>query len=422
MKRLAWLIIAAGILAVGSGSGCLVTQDNDEMGDCSYQHEVCETYCDPYGNCEQDCWYEEREMGSCNSGSSNNSGGSGDFCYSDVECSDSEVCVNSSCQAPDTDERGEAGLCQACETNSDCNEAGALCVRLTGGEGQDARVCTTPCDGGCPSGFECESINGSAQCLPEADASNERSCDDSPELECVTASDCATGESCVNNSCEAPDDAECDADADCSGGQICDRHQCVDDVSECQTRQDCRSGEVCIDDQCEAGTESCVFNSECSGDAMCVDGTCYPTCSADDECSRYEHCRQGLCQPTQCRGTSDCAGDEVCVDATCMPGCDPSSSTDDCGTGYVCTSNGFCDRDPDVECRSSAECSRQEICLEGSCEEPCECNSDCPDGNVCDLDSGTCHDPGSDAPTTCESICDCASGDTCNDSGECVSG
>jgi hypothetical protein len=424
MKRFAWTIITACLMAVGLGSGCLITDGSSTAGECCYQYETCETYCDPYGNCEDECWFQESCPTTCDSGGTTNNGDNnqgGDFCYSDAECSGDDICVGNSCERPDTAERGTAGICQACETKSDCVDPNALCVQLRNDDsGPAERVCTAPCgsDSDCPSGFECSNIGGSTQCLPEPNANNVRTCESAPDLECVTARDCAAGESCVNNECEAPDTAECGADADCGSGEVCDRQECVPEgtENECTTRSDCASGQVCTNGTCEGGTESCVFNNECSEEGLCVNGNCFSACSQDDDCGNLEHCRQGICRTTECNGTSDCAGDEMCIDATCMPACESSG---DCDSGYVCTEHGYCDRDPNVECRSGAECSRDEVCYKETCRAACTCNQDCSTGEICDMESNTCVDDGGEPPTTCEDTCDCPSGLQCNDSGQC---
>lgn len=423
MKRLAWTLMTAALMALGLGSGCLITNGSGESGECCYQYEVCETYCDPYGNCERDCWFKESCPSTCESGTEPDTGG---FCYSDVDCVEGQICVNNACERPDTEERGSAGLCQACETNSDCAEPGARCIQLRNDDNSVAeRVCTTSCGSSdsCPDGFECVNVSGSTQCLPQPNSNNHRTCTNAPNLECVTASDCSAGESCVNNQCQAPDTAECTADGDCAAGEVCDRQECVPETgTECQTRSDCATGEVCVDGVCDNGTESCVFNNECSDEGLCVNGSCYSACSSDDECGRLEHCRQGVCRATECRGTSDCAGDEICVDATCRPSCSPDVSGDTCESGYVCTDHGYCDRDPNVDCRTNAECSRDEICEAGECRAGCTCNQDCAAGTICDTETNTCVDDGGDTPTSCQTSCDCPSGQQCSSDGQCVAG
>jgi len=423
MKRVYWMIFLVAMFAFGFGSGCLITDGNSAGGDCCVNYEKCETVCDFTGNCRQSCWFEELCSDTCG-GEAGEPGGedSLDFCYHDGDCAGAEICVNNLCRVPTTTERGEAGLCQACQTNSDCADPDALCVLLGDEDAGGETVCTTPCGSGCGEGFECKTIAGSSQCLPKADANGVRSCANVPELECVTARDCAAGESCVNNECEAPETAECSASNPCASGETCRLGECVEDnAPECADRNDCATGQTCEAGACVGGDETCVFNSECAEGAMCVNGKCFSDCSVDEECGRYEYCRQGLCQPSECSGTQDCAGDEVCVDAICQPACDPNTSSDSCGEGYICADGGFCDRDPNVECRTSAECLRAEICIEGQCESPCTCNTDCAGGEVCNLDSGTCEVPADGGPESCDSVCDCVSGEQCV-ANECVAG
>lgn len=423
MKRVYWMIFTVALFALAFGSGCLITDGNSAAGDCCVNYEQCETYCDFTGSCRQNCWFEESCTETCDGDSSTGDDGDApEFCYNDGDCPGPDICIDNQCKRPDTTERGDAGLCQACETNSNCVDPDALCVRLGDEAGGGETVCSAPCGSGCADGFECVNIAGSSQCLPKVNAQNVRTCADIPTFECVVARDCATGESCVNNKCEAPETAECSANKPCASGEVCRLGECVaDDAPECTSRNDCATGQTCDDGECVGGNETCVFNKDCADNAMCVNGTCFSDCSADDQCGRYEYCRQGLCQPQECNGTSDCAGDEVCVAAICEPACEPNTSDEVCADGYLCTDGGFCDRDPNVECRTSAECLRAEICLDGQCESPCDCNTDCGSGEVCNLDQGTCEVPADGGPDTCESICDCVSGEQCV-ANECVSG
>lgn len=413
MKRLLGMFLAVAMMVLGLGTGCLISNNSSSGGECCYNLERCENVCDMFGICEQSCWFEEVCTDYCD--------GSNTSCYNDRDCSDAEICLGNRCERADTPSRGDAGLCQACETNADCADPGALCVLLGAPDRVGESVCTTPCAGGCPTGFECATVGGSSQCLPKPNAQQQRTCQGVPQLECVSAKDCGRGESCVNNKCVPPADAECRQASDCASGQHCKLGECVaDDAPECTTRSDCPSGAVCLDGRC-TGHDTCIFNEDCEAGAMCVNGTCFSQCANDEVCGRYEHCRQGLCQPTECSGTADCAGDEVCVDATCKPACEPNTSSPVCGEGYVCTSHGYCDRDPGVQCRSNAECLRGEICQDGECGAPCTCNADCAGGEVCNADTGMCQLPVDGAPQTCDSICDCASGDQCT-AGQCVPG
>lgn len=423
------LVLLAGALA---SSGCLVVSDSQTATQCyddCYDYEVCETYCDAW-SCWDECWWETSCTTYCEETLVEDTVTEPvhtEECYSDVDCGEGTICVADRCQPRDTEERGLGGLCQSCETNADCMEEGALCIRLnfdqatTTGE----KVCTRTCEYNhdCPSGFECINVSSEAgtpaQCLPMKTEFEKRTCNPSPELECVRATDCAVGESCVNNACVAPDSAECGTNRPCASGQVCRNQACVaDDAPECVDRNDCSSGELCIDGSCEASAEGCVFNEECD-DGMCVDGQCLSSCSTDANCAAGEHCREGLCEPLSCRRSADCSAGEICVDAQCETTCQ-SDSHCGTGTGYVCdTAYGYCKPDPSVECRSNAECAQSEICGEGSCVTPCSCNQQCASGEVCDLDSGTCEAPATTPAPECENDCDCPSGLSCNANGQC---
>jgi hypothetical protein len=407
MKHLnLWTLVAAMVAAVTLGSGCLVVSGGDD-GEC-YEYEVCETYCDQF-ECWEECWWEEAE--SCN-----NPVGGDQACASDVECSEGLVCVNNLCQRRSTDDQGQAGLCQACESNADCVGEDAKCLLLNESGGSAELVCGRSCSSNadCPGGFECLQLDANnSQCLPEKNGDGVRTCGTTPDLECTTAQDCAAGESCVNNECEPPEGSECQVDADCGAGDVCRSFDCVAETEpECTDRSDCASGEVCLDGSCEAGTESCVFSSECSDDGKCINGQCQSVCSSDADCATNESCRNGVCRVLECRRTADCPAGDVCVDSSCASTCNADS---ECDAGYVCDERGFCKEDPNVQCRTNAECSRDEICVEGNCQMPCTCNQDCPQGDVCNLDSGLCEDAPSDAPDSCEDSCDCPSGLSCND-------
>lgn len=398
-------------------TGCLIVSEHEEYGECyedCYSYTVCETYCD-YWECWDSCWEEV----SCTTYCPDNVSVPVVECYSAVDCGEGQICVNDYCQPLDTEETGVSGLCQVCETNADCGEPGALCVQLNYDQATSTgeKVCGRTCEYNheCPAGFECINVSQEAgtpaQCLPVLGEFEKRTCNPSPELECVRATDCGVGESCVNNSCKAPrEDAECSSNNPCPSGQECRNFACVAaDVPECTTRSECPSGNLCIDGDCVEAAESCVFNSECDG-GRCVDGQCRSTCSDNSECANGEQCRAGLCDPVECQRSADCAAGNICVDAQCFDTCNAATGVG-CEAGYACNGNGYCEVDPNVECRSNAECGDQ-ICENGACISPCTCNQDCSTGEVCNLNSGACE--AASAPiTSCEDSCDCPSGQTC---------
>ena len=429
MKFMKLITACLGLLVAATTlSGCLiVAEDGGECYDDCYDYEVCETYCDAW-SCWDECWYETSCETFCEDTSTYTETeviiDNGADCYNNFDCADGQICIANTCKPRDTEDRGLAGLCQVCESDADCSEDNALCIRLNFDQASRTgeSVCTRTCEYNheCPAGFECIRVsqeNGTpAQCLPVITDFGKRTCNSSPELECVRATDCELGESCVNNSCVGPNDAECDSNNACANGQECRNFECVDaNAPECATRTDCNSGENCIDGSCVAAAESCVFNEECDG-GMCVDGTCLSTCDSDSECASGEQCRAGLCEPFGCRRSADCAAGDICVNAQCESTCN-AETKEGCDAGYICNTFGYCDADPNVDCRTNAECARDEICNAGACQTACSCNQQCGTGEVCNLDSGTCEAPAANV-ATCENDCDCPSGQACN-AGQC---
>jgi len=419
-------VFGFGVLLLATTSlsvGCLVVGPrNNEVKCDEYAYEKCTTYCDPH-NCWQECEDEAVEPESCPEG-----GSSGGSCTDDTDCSSGAICISGTCR-PRGEGSGEAGICQTCTTAYDCADSSSRCVTVANGDGA-AKICSPTCRGNddCPSGFDCVKSGDAetGQCLPERGGDGARSCDSVPDLECSSSEDCSGTKRCVDNECVPPRDAECSVDSDCGPEELCRDLECVPtDETECVSRSDCRSDEICIDGTCESRnpSEECVFNRECDDDALCVDGRCLSTCTSSGDCNDSEYCRclesddgdcvEGICEPVQCEDDSGCPVDQKCVNAACVDSC---SANADCGEGYVCSPNGFCEEDPDVECRTNAECAREETCREGECvPPPCDCNQQCPEGQVCDMNSRRCENPGDSEEPDCEDDCDCPSGESCSD-------
>lgn len=391
--------LAGLLLLVLSAPGCLIISEThvEEGGeqhcytDC-HEYEVCEAYCDPY-SCWDDCWMQTSCETICEEGHYVEDN-STTYCYSNLDCDEGQACLSGSCRAADTDDSGTAGLCQACESRHDCVEEDALCLQINYDEesGFAETVCGRPCELNeeCPDDFDCLNVSDdsslSPQCVPSLDSENIRTCSASSDLECVGASDCAVGQSCVNNTCQNPSDAECTSDSECGDNEYCAGYYCE---PRCVAGE-CGEYEMCIDGKCERESYDCVFNAECPDDARCVDGQCAWSCEENDDCGPNERCRQGLCEHIECYQTSDCAAGHICVEASCEQGCEYDS---DCSFGYICSGFNYCVADPEVECRSSAECSSDQICNEaGECETPCQCDAQCGTGQICNESNGICED------------------------------
>lgn len=418
------ILLYLGIVALLS-TGCLMVSESNPPpnGDCvqdCYEYEVVETYCDAW-SCWDDYRWETTCTTTCESVHYPEPGQPAE-CYSDLDCRSGTICIQDQCVRADTNARGSSGLCQTCETRHDCVEEDARCIRLNYDPVSNTgeKVCARDCDYNheCPAGFECVNISDEpgvpSQCLPIKGTNEKRTCNPTPDLECVRANDCALGESCVHNVCQGPENAECSGTRPCPSGQECRSFTCVDtNTPTCVDRSDCRNNEICIDGQCQRQTETCVFNEECDTSARCVDGQCVSICSDANDCGANERCRQGLCEVIECRRSADCSAGHLCVEARCEKHC---TSNAECGPGFLCSANNYCEADPNVECRSTAECGRDQICDGGSCETPCNCNQQCPESQVCDLDNGMCKDPnaGGEPPANeCDNDCDCPSGQRC---------
>jgi hypothetical protein len=425
MRRLnpTMILVYIGIVALLS-LGCLIVSESHDTtvssGECwqdCYDYEMVETYCDAW-SCWNDHYWETTCTTTCESVTYPDPPAG---CYSDRDCASGLICVSDRCVRADTDERGLSGLCQACETHHDCVEVNARCVGLNFDPVSNTgeKVCARDCDYNheCPAGFECVNISDEpgvpAQCLPVLGTNDERTCNPSPELQCVRANDCAVGESCVNNVCQGPSGAQCSSNHPCPSGQRCRHFVCVsDDEPTCLDRSDCAGHELCVDGQCVGQGQGCVFNEECDSDARCVDGQCVSLCTQADDCGPNARCRQGLCESIECRRSADCTAGHTCVEARCEKSC---ATNAECDAGYLCSANGYCTPDPAVECRSTAECERDQICDAGRCATPCSCNQQCPESQICNEDNGLCQDPNASPAPQCENDCDCPSGQRCTD-------
>jgi len=239
---------------------------------------------------------------------------------------------------------------------------------------------------------------------------------------CVTNTDCASGEQCVNGLCDAvcvaqtetcngvDDDCDgivdngcsvsCNSDTDCASGQWCVRGTCETDPStfdggswSCTSNNDCLSGEDCINGSCVpscvAQTETCNgIDDDCDGivDNGCnnpIDGGSF--CRTNLECNPSQQCVNGSCQSgnpindggvAACNTDTDCASGELCLNNACE--LDPRADggfeeclvDTDCASGQVCSS-GVCVIDADggaFECATANDCASGEDCINGSCE------------------------------------------------------
>ena len=414
MRRLLFHPVGLCVLFATLCSGCIFVND-----ECDYIETQCwdvvDVYCDAWS-----CW--ETVHTECE-----------DYCVDvadpvappectqDYHCSGNAVCQDQRCVSPPQD-RASAGLCEECEVNADCTEAGALCLNLT----EDATIghCGRSCEtGSCPVGFECVTLGGQGrQCVPESRSCSGTSVPPPDDPECDADNPCAAPQRCQEGVCVDPEpDPECDAENPCADPQICDSGECVDPEPECGDNDDCGTDEECIDGACyDIEVASCERSSECGETGICVDGSCRETCESTDDCPGNQVCRAGLCSPPpepECVTGLDCSdveGEYYCVNGMCRASCE---SSDECDFGYLC--RGFyCDVDPAVECRSTLECGLDQDCVEGECLTRCAASCNCPAGLTCDETDDYCRDL--PIPESCTTDCDCPGGYECSQDDVCV--
>ena len=154
-------------------------------------------------------------------------------------------------------------------------------------------------------------------------------------------------------------------------------------VQECQTDTDC-AGEL----QCAAGRcVECIRDSDCEAGQVCMAGACLSACPEAERCERGGTC---------------CPGDWECIDQVCRAPCDGNRCGHRlelcCENGWLCEAErclidcGAYDR-----CGLSLDscCTTNQICYGAQCTQPsgaCLSQSDCPQGQVCEVDLGLCID------------------------------
>lgn len=109
------------------------------------------------------------------------------------------------------------------------------------------------------------------------------------EPACITDSDCAASEQCLNNQCkEIP---SCLINADCQNNEKCLDNKCVTDFS-CETNDDCEEDELCKLGEC-VERDYCLNDGDCSNSEICIDGRCTEISCTEGEVTEYLECSNG---------------------------------------------------------------------------------------------------------------------------------
>ena len=195
---------------------------------------------------------------------------------------------------------GVAEIGDACACDSDCGSYGAKPLSCLD------RTCTiTPCmpvgPNKCPSGYACETGNGSSRCVECIQPSP------SPAgSSCGCKDDCQSGLVCDDGTCAV----SCDADDACPSGQEC--REGIDGQGVCKT-----VSPTCKGTQDGGPGSPCTCNADCSDEApICLTesvagfdtGFCVTR-----PCSTTEACSPGV------GGAYQCCQIPLVLSATCIP-------------------------------------------------------------------------------------------------------
>jgi hypothetical protein len=165
-------------------------------------------------------------------------------------------------------------------------------------------------------------------------------------VQCLDASGCSNGLSCIGGVCAAGPCQSNAACADSADGKVCDavRGKCV----ACLTAADCPNPATsdCVAQACVA-VQSCGDSRDCTTDnapicnkttsrcVQCVDG---PDCIAAGWTNSV--CASNHCQ-VSCTAKADCSDGKVCNTSANPAYCVECVTSSDCGQGKVC-SGGTC--------------------------------------------------------------------------------
>jgi hypothetical protein len=325
------------------------------------------------------------------------------------------------------------GVQNGAETGVDCG--GPVCpsrcptgVGCKGGSDCQSMVCTTAtlqcaaptCTDGAKNGMETDVDCGGPTCLP---CGNQKGC--------VSGTDCVSTlcsmMECVPPSCADHMKDGNETDVDC-GGPDC--APCVTGQT-CAVMRDCAGGDYC-DPTMKCATQD-TLGTACSRDAACSSGNCVDGVCCDTPATTCDGCM--ACNLTGSIGTcsnvplgSDphavCAADvATCEAATCQgagtctlangTSCGQSTCSSDRQTTYACSG---------ASCVSTTATCAPFACAGPACGGSCADDTQCADGNYCNA-SGDCVVQ-KVLGSTCNEAADCKSSPCaeCAGSGGCVDG
>jgi RHS repeat-associated protein len=245
----------------------------------------------------------------------------------------------------------------------------------------------------------------------------------------------ATGTSCADtNACNGAE--TCNATGECSSGTAV---TCVA-LDSCHDAGICNPTTGACSNPPKPDGSACADSTLCNGAELCQSGTCAagtpPTIDDANPCTT-DVCNAStgvshtpVATGTSCADTNACNGAETCnATGECVSGAPVTCvALDQCHDAGTCNpSTGACSNPPKPDgsaCADSTLCNGAELCQSGTCAAGTPPTLD--DGNpcttdACDASTGVSHTPVA-LGTSCADTNACNGAETCNATGECVSG
>jgi hypothetical protein len=288
--------------------------------------------------------------------SSSSSGSSG---YSPI-CSSPQDCAYGTCSSSGT---CSPQSCSAvgCVAPYRCVVESGVASCREGSVQTDAGKPDAPLFSGCRADSECTAKGAGAKCLSGECTAREDQCSD--------ATQCRTGQQCVDGACTQ----SCSASIACPNGFSCDTAKgvCTGNSAPCASTASCASGNTCVEGRCVSKCGASP-QAQCAAGLVCIDGGC-----TVDERPVFSCTTDGQLG-TGAPGT--CAVASICLRKSCYIACDPASA-DACKTAdqfnqckQVTTASGphdVCGSTSNLggECDIAASklCAGSQVCIDGFC-------------------------------------------------------
>lgn len=363
-----------------------------------------------------------------------------DECTTDADCPDIAECVRSPTTCVEWPSPGDEVcfshmMCSTpptvvCDSNADCSPDEVcttdpetpVCDCAPSENGDDVCGCPAPettCQPATPPPTECFS---DAQCTPNEECAlpeNGIVCDCGPgDEDCVCNQPAPVGQ-CVPRTQQS----ECVSNSDCGPNETCS----IPDSINCAcppNEENCACTQPNPIGQCIPSAEpGCKYNEECGPGEVCavpVETSC--NCGPDEDCLCAPS-EGGQCVPAhnQCESDNDCGPGQTCatneVECPVCPFVDEDGDgSNDINCSPCAPAEGICE-DVSQACRSDRDCSRGESCYISQIECECPFIDDDNDGIndvACDCPQpqGACG-PREPTQTACSSNSDCGEGQAC---------